>query len=95
MFLENHPIYHLSFLKNTKGENNCLPSSPLPDSSNHEDVDKNPKFSNVGYRDLSTSSFDHDVDSIIVNLSKTLVYDDLSVNEVDTLLGCVIFFPCS
>ena len=32
----------------------------------------------------STSSSDHNVDSIIVNLSKTLVYNDLSINEVKT-----------
>jgi len=33
---------------------------------------------------LSTSSSNHNVDSIVVNLSKTLVYDDPSVNEVKT-----------
>ena len=34
--------------------------------------------------DLFTSSSDHDVEIVIVNLPKTLVYDDLSVNEVET-----------
>ena len=43
------------------------------------------KFSDLGCRDLYTSSSDHDVDSIIVNLSKTLFYDDLSIDEVETL----------
>ena len=35
-------------------------------------------------RDISTSS-NQNVVSIIVNLSKTLVYDDLSINKVKTL----------
>ena len=53
------------------------------DSSNHEDANKHPEFSNHGCRDLRTSSFDHDFDSL-VNLSKPLVSDDLSIDEVET-----------
>ena len=56
----------------------------MPDSSNHEDADKHLEFSDLGCHDLSTSSSDHDVDSIIVNISKALVYNDLSVDEVET-----------
>jgi len=72
------------FLENTEGEHIFFSSTPLSDSSNHEDVDKHPKFSDLRCRDLFTSSSDHDVDSTIVNISKTLVYDDLSVHEVKT-----------
>lgn len=57
---------------------------PLPDSSNREDVDKHPEFYDLGCHDLYTYSSDHDVDPIVVNLSKTLVYHDLSVNKVKT-----------
>lgn len=70
--------------KNTEGEHPCFLSTPLHDSSNHDDVDKRPESSDLSCHDLSTSSSYHDVDSIIVNLSKTLVYDDLSVDEVET-----------
>ena len=70
--------------RNIEGEHSCFSSTPLCDSSNHEDVGKNPKFSNRGYHDLSTSPSDHDVDSIIVNPSKALVYSDLFVDEVET-----------
>lgn len=82
--LEN--MFNLSFifLENIEGEPICFSYTPLPDSSNHEDADKHLKFSDLVCRDLFTSSSDHDVDSTIVNLSKTLVYDDLSVNEVET-----------
>jgi len=61
--------------ENTEGEHPCFSSTPLHDSSNHDDVDKHPKFFDLGCQDLSTSSSDHDVDSLIVNLSKPLVYD--------------------
>jgi len=83
--LENPSNLSSIFPENTKGEHHCFPSTPLLDSSNHEDANKHPEFSDLGCHDLSTSSSDHDVDSIIVNLSKTLVYDDISVNEVETL----------
>jgi len=78
--------FNLSFIifENIEGENIFFSSTRLPDSSNHEDVDKHPEFSDLGCHDLFTSSSDHDVDSIVVNISKTLVYDDLFVNEVET-----------
>lgn len=71
-------------IENIEGENLCFSCTPLPDSSNHEDTGKHPEFSDLGFHDLFTSSYDCDVDSINVNLSKALVYDDLSVNEVKT-----------
>lgn len=52
--------------------------------SNHEDADKHPEFFDLGCHDLFTSSSDHNVDSTAVNLSKTLVYGDLSIHEVET-----------
>ena len=70
--------------KNTEGEHPCFSSTPLHDSSNHEDANKHPEFSDLGCRNLSTFSSDHDVDSIIDNLSKALAYNDLSVHEVGT-----------
>jgi len=65
------------------GEYPCFSSTHLPASSNHEDANKHHEFFDLGCRDLFTSS-DHHVDSIVVNLSKTLVHDDLSINEVET-----------
>lgn len=84
-FIENPFNFSYSFFGNIKGEHSCLSSTPLCDSSNHEDANKHPKFSYFDYHDLSTSSFDHDIDSIVVNLSKTLVYVYLSIDEVETL----------
>lgn len=81
-FIE-HPLDSSSaFSGITEGEHSCFSSTPLCDSSNQY-ADKHPEFSDLGSRDLSTSS-DHDVDSIVVNMSKTLVYDDISVDEVET-----------
>ena len=54
------------------------------DSSNHEDADQYPKFSDLGCHDFFTSSSDHDVDSLVFNLSKPLVYDDLFVDKFET-----------
>ena len=58
-------------------------STPLRDSSNHEDENQHLEFSNIGCHAVFTSSSDHDVDSLIVNLSKSLVYEDPSINEVE------------
>lgn len=66
-----------------EGEHPCFSSTPLHDLSNHEDVDKHPEFFDNGCHDLSTSSFHHDVDSLIVNLPKPLVFGDLSIDEME------------
>jgi len=84
-FLENPLDFSSAFSKNAEGEHSCISSTPLCDSSNHEDVEKHLEFFDIGFRDLSTSSSDQNVDSIIVSMSKTLVCDDLSINEVETL----------
>ena len=70
--------------ENTEGKHILFPSTPLPDSSNHVDVDIHPEFSDLGCRDLSTFSSDHNVDSLVVSPSKPLVYDDVSVDKVET-----------
>lgn len=83
-FLKN-PIDHSStFSTNTEGEHSYFSSTPLYDSSNHEDVKKHLEFSNHGCPNLCTYSFDHDVDSFTVNVSKPLVSIDLSIDEVET-----------
>jgi len=40
------------FSENTKGEHLCFSSTPLPDSLNHEDDKKHPKFFDLGFHDL-------------------------------------------
>ena len=83
-FFENTLDLSSALSRNAEGEHPSFSSTPLCDSSNHEDVDQHPEFSDLGCHDLFTSSLDHDVDSLIVNLSKPLVYEDPSVNEVKT-----------
>ena len=88
VFIENpleNPLDLSSALsRNAEGEHPSFSSTPLCDSSNHEDVDQHPKFSDLGCCDLFTSSSDHDVDLLIVNLFKPLVYEDPSINEIET-----------
>ena len=69
---------------NVEGEHPSFSSTPLCESSNHETANQHPGFSNLGCRDLFTSSSNHDVDSLTVNILKTLVSDDLSIDEVET-----------
>jgi len=85
-FLENPLDSSSTFSTNTKGKHSFFSPTPLCDSSNHKDVDKHPKFFDLCCRDLSTSSSDHDDDSIIVNSSKTLVSYDLPIDKVETPL---------
>jgi len=79
-------VSHLSFIiyENAEGELPCFSSTPLHDSSNHEDADEHPEFSDRGCHDLCTSSFYHDVDSLVVNLYKPLVSNDLPIDGVET-----------
>jgi len=83
-FIENPLDLSFVFSKNAEDEYYCFSSTPLCDSSYHEDVDQHPEFSDLVYRDLFTSSSIQDVDSLIVNLSKPLVYNDPFVNEFET-----------
>jgi len=63
-----HPLDFSSiFSINSKDEHSCFSSTPLCDSSNHEDVDQHIEFSKLGCRDLFTSSSDDNFDSLVVN----------------------------
>jgi len=84
-FIEDPLGFLSTFSRNTECEHSFFSSTPLCDSSNHGHADKNLEFFDLGYCDLSTSSSDHDVDSIVANPSKGMVYDDLSIDEVETL----------
>jgi len=77
---------NLSFFvpKNEEGGHSCFSSTPLYDSSDHEDVDEHLEFFYHGCHDLFISSFDHDVDSHTIDPSKPQVFDDLPTNEVET-----------
>jgi len=77
-------IFHLLFPRNTEGEFFCFSSNPLFDSSNHEDVDKIIDSFNHRCHDLFTLVFNHGDDYIKIYFSKPLVYDDLSIDEVET-----------
>jgi len=80
-----HPLDFSSiFSGNAEDEHSCFSSTPLCDSSNHEDADQHPRFYDLSCRDLFTSSSDDDVDSLFVNPSKPLVYDDPSINKDKT-----------
>jgi len=73
------------------------------DSSNHEDAEEFIDFSDHGGCDPFTSILYHDHESIVVYLSKPLVYDDLPDDEVETpktvealqLMLMVMSGPCS
>ena len=83
-FFENPLDFSSTFSGNTKGEFFILSSTPLFDSSDHEDANEIIDFSNLSCRDLFTPIFDHDDDSIIVYFLKPPVYDDLSNDELET-----------
>lgn len=83
-FSENQFNFSSAISINAEGEHPCFSSTPLHDSSDHEDVDEHVKFSNHGCHDLFTPSFNQDVDSFVVDLSKPLVFDDLFADEVET-----------
>jgi len=72
------------FCENAEGEHSCFSSTPLYDSSDHEDVDEHIEFLDHGCHDFFSPSFNHDVDSCDVDLSKPLIFDDLPVEEVET-----------
>lgn len=64
-------------------KNLCFSLTPLYDSSNHEDTNVHLEFSDHGCSDLFTHSFDHDVDSLAIDLSKPSVFDDLPTDKVE------------
>lgn len=69
---------------NAESKHSGFSSTPLHDSLDHEDANEHREFSDRGFHDLCTPSFDHDDDSLAVNFSKPLVFDDLSSDEVET-----------
>ena len=70
--------------ESAEGEHSCFSSTPLYDSLDHEGAKEHIEFYDHGCRDLFTPSFDHDVDSFLVNISKPRVFDDLPIDEVET-----------
>jgi len=64
-----YPIFHLSFHE-IQRVNFLFSSTPLYDSSDHEDANAQLEFSDHGYHDLFDPSFDHNSDSLIFDLSK-------------------------
>jgi len=83
-FIGNPLDLSSAFFRNAEGEHPSSSSTPLCDLSNHEDANQHPEFFDLGCCDLFTSSFDHDVDSLIVYLYNPLVYEDPSINKVKT-----------
>lgn len=80
-----HPLdFSSGFSRNAEGEHSYFSFTSAFYSSHHEDVNKHHEFSDHGCRDLCAYSFDHNVDSLIFNPSKSLVFDDLPIDEVDT-----------
>jgi len=85
LFTENPLDFSSAFSGNTEGEFVRFSSTPLFDSSDHEDVDEIIDFSDRGCSDPFAPIFDHNHDSIAVDFSKPPVYDDISDDEVETL----------
>lgn len=83
-FSENPFNLSSIIFENAKGEHYCVSSTPLHDSSDHEDANEPLKFSDHVFHDLFNRSFDHDADSFVDDISKTLVFDDPSIDEVKT-----------
>ena len=83
-FVENPLDLSSVFSGNTEDEFVHFSSTPLFDSSDHEDADEIIDFFDRGYRDPFTLVFDHDHDSITVDLLKPLIYDDLPDDELET-----------
>ena len=75
--------FHLLFPE-SEGEFVRFSSTPLFDSSDHEDANQIIDFDDHSCHALFTPVFNHDNDSITVDFSKPRVYDDLSVNDVET-----------
>lgn len=84
VFTKNPLDFSSTFSRSVEGEFVHFSSTPLFDSSDHNDVDEIIDFSDCRCRDLFTPVFDHDDDYKVVDFSKTLVYDDLFFDEVET-----------
>jgi len=53
-FIENPLDFSSAFSRNIDGEHSCFSSTPLYDSSNHEDADKHLEFYDRGCHDICT-----------------------------------------
>jgi len=84
LFIENPLDFSSTFFRNTEGEFFHFSYTPLFYSSDHEDANEFIDFVNHRCHDLFALVFDHDNDSIAVDFSNPLVYDDLSVDKVET-----------
>lgn len=83
-FFMNPPNLSSFISINWEGEIFSFSSTPIYDSSDHEDVDVHIKFSDHGCCDLFIHSFDHNSDSLAIDLSKPPIFHDLSSDEVET-----------
>lgn len=84
LFIED-PIEPSSIFSGNKEDEFVLFSStPLFDSSDHEDAKEFIDFSDRGGYDPFASNFDQDHESIAVDLLKPPVYDDLPNDEFET-----------
>lgn len=83
-FFPNPPNLSSYFSGKIEGAISCFPSSPLYDSSHHEDPSiLDPKLSDHGCRDIFIRSSDHDYNYSIIDLSKPSVFDGPSSNELE------------
>lgn len=84
LFIENLLDLSSVFSKNTEDEFVRFSTTRLFYSFDHEDANEIIDFSDRGDRDPFVSIFDHDHESITIDLSKPPVYDDLFDDEVET-----------
>ena len=83
LFIEN-PLDPSSICsRKTEDEFVLFSSTHLFDSFDHEDAEEFIEFSDRGSHDPFASIFYHDHESIVVDLSKPLIYDDLHNDEVE------------
>jgi len=81
----SHPFNISSDIsRKADGQHSCFLSTPLYDSSHHECADEHIEYSDCGCCDLFTPLDDHDAISFAIDISMSLVFDDLLVDEVET-----------
>ena len=84
LFIENPLDLSSAFSENIEDEIVRFSSTSLFDLLDHEDTVEIIGFYGRGCCDPFASIFDHNDNSITVDFSKPLVYDDIYDNEVDT-----------
>jgi len=83
-FFLNPPNLTYFIFENPEGDNSYFLSTPLYDLPDHENADEYLDIYDHGWRDICTYSFNHDVNSHVVNISRPSVFDDLPDDEVET-----------